>query len=144
MKLNTKPIQTRFIVTSDPDGEMWVEIRQATFNDSHQVRELSARTSFLDTKDGIELKTEVNQADLMFRMIFLTLVGIGGIYDAEDEHVEIEFLKFREQNGRISVAHSEQEFRRIFGQLPDEIVEEIYQFVLDMNPQWDNRRNSGN
>lgn len=142
MKLVSKPVEVRRMIVSDEDGKLWVLIRQATFAESRELRELTAGMRIVETKkdNTLAMEQDVNQNDIKAKSIFLTLSGIGGIED--DDGNPIEPIAFRTSAGVSKVAN-ESVFMTVLGKFSDEVVDEIYDVVLEVNPQWDNRKKRG-
>lgn len=143
MKQTTKSVEKTRMITSDPDGKLTVTIRQAAFGESRQRAELTAGMRIVETgKDNtLAMEQDVNQNDIKAKSIYLTLSGITGIED-EDGNV-VEPIPFRKEGGKNVVAIGEAAFNRVISNWPDEVIDEIYDFVLEMNPQWDNRKKRG-
>jgi hypothetical protein len=136
MKVTSKPTMQEFELTTDPDGVAKVVIKQATFAQTRFRNELLSKRRYI-TEDEIggrsAMEQDWNASDVMARDIFLTLADASGFPVDDGE----ELFKFREgKNGLGVLDMNEITFGVKLGLLPDEVVEEIHDCVLRVNPQW--------
>lgn len=139
MRVLSKPVEKLFKLKTDPDGEATITVRQATFGDNKQIADLTAKTirRWSDREAGpIELEQEFNYLEERALRIYLTVTNISGILDDETSQPLFEFKEF----GKVSRPKSKDNFFGALEKLPNQVVEEMHQCVLDMNPQWDPTR----
>lgn len=134
-----KPVVREFSLETGEDGNETVTIRQATFAATRKRSELFAKRRSIFSDDNMgeyAVEQEWNSADIMVRDIYQTLSGVTNIVDEDGN----EFFKFKDRDGVQQLAMTETEFEKKLGMLPDEMVKEIYKYVLEVNPQWDASR----
>jgi hypothetical protein len=122
----------------DPTGETTVTIRQATQSSQEQMAEMfSEVTRRMKDETGVmEVTTKVSSAEVMRRAAWLTMVECN-VMNAENTAPLFKFN--RAPNGRMYIGMSEAEFSlQAWGELPVELADEIYDKVLELNPQWGN------
>jgi hypothetical protein len=138
MKISMKPVVKEFSLSGDPSGDSKVIIRQVTAGDNRKLGELNAEaTQIWDpvTKKLTGVKQRWNAENVKRERIWTTLVQA----DLEDEEKPGASLFPSKQgpNG-LERAFSREVFNSTYDALPDELWEEIYAFVIDVNPQWSN------
>lgn len=141
--LSMKPTVKTFRLTRlDPSGETTVTIRQATAGDVKRVGDLfSEQTQIFDDGDGtsIKIQKKFNYAELNRYRAYLTLADCNIQREVETSDGKIvteDWFKFVERNG-VRRIQSEGDFYQAWDALPQEVVEEIVDYVLDVNPMWD-------
>lgn len=142
MKIQSKPIVKRFELEADEDGQAWVEIRQARWGEQQKRADVVSTMRYI-TYDKVAGKNAVEQDFNPLQAkaydIYLTLSGIGGLYD--EDGAEFKPFKFRDRGGVGVVVDSPDTFMDKLGQYFDtDVVEEIHSYVLDVNPQFASNR----
>ena len=139
MKITSKPVEKTYKIASDPDGTLEVTIRQASFGETTKLRELSSQSRIVDSgEDSVAVEQDVNQNDIKAKSIFLTLSNVDGIFDEENQPIDP--LDFVDDGGYRRI-RSEVGFMKVINFWPDAVIDEIYEKVLEVNVNWDNRRN---
>jgi hypothetical protein len=128
MQIKTKPETEVFVLKCDPEGNATVTIRQARTGDNLEIARLFDKQSRVLGSDAVEIKQEWNYELLKRKRAWRTLADAANLNDQGDKPL------FRFKDGRIAM--SEDEFNRVWGQLPIELTEEISQYILVVNPQW--------
>lgn len=126
------------LLKSDPTGETVVTLRQATAGDEIRIGNLfSEQTQIWDDEEvgRVQLKRKWNFQERKRFIAYLTLVGCN--IEVEDERGEAAPL-FRFKDGsKPGLAMSQADFFKAWDNLPQEVADEIYECILEMNPQWD-------
>jgi hypothetical protein len=138
MKIKAKPVVRTFNLTTDPDGEATVSVRQAREGETQERLEMLSTITRVYEEAGLgtmKLQQSVNRRKLMRREAFLTLASITGIVD--EEGAEIFSSRDTVDGQSIRGAMSEATFNMAWDRLPPEVVTEIIGFVYDVNPTWD-------
>jgi hypothetical protein len=112
------------------DGASLVTIRQATEGDYILVRDLTSEYKrSWDGKSIVSIQ-RISYDDIRKKQVYLTMSSC----NIMDENGKDPLFKF--SNKRLS---SETEFNASWYKLPPVIADEIHEFVLQMNPLWDER-----
>ncbi len=135
MKISMKPVTQTFKLSADPEGLTTITIKQATNGDNIRRNQLMESQSWSDDPITGERKLTIrwNPARRARLESFLTLAGA----DLEDEDTGKPLFRFKDGKNGPELAMTEQEFNYVWDHLPQAIVDEIYEFVLQVNPQWD-------
>lgn len=139
MKISLKPTAQTFKLSIDPEGQATVTVRQARTGDLVRLGNLfSEQTQIWDDEQlgKVMLQRKWNPEELMRERAFCTLVGI----DLEDEETGEPIFRFREGKNGPELAMTRNAFCRAWDALPVELTQEIYNNVLEVNPQWDPAR----
>jgi hypothetical protein len=148
LKIQMKPVKQGFKLICDEDKIAEVTINQAREGEHLERQDMFSRVTRvyedptlrgLGIGDGkLRLQVEQNTRRLRRKEAYLTLSSITGIVD--DEGSEL----FRAGDGTdgiwIKSAMTEDEFNLAWAMLPREVTEEIAEYVLDVNPDWDATR----
>lgn len=147
----SKPIAKRFVLAYDPEGEAWVEIRQATVGSRKERGDETATIRQRVDAIGSMLEQDINPYELQLFDIYLCLSGWGGFKtvvveqdpEGNDNDVEKDFdpFKFAIINGVKQLSHTKNQFNSIINQyvIPQELIDEIHSKVLEINPDFLNR-----
>jgi hypothetical protein len=123
--------QTIKLLKSDPSGDTWVRIKQATTGEDGILSALWAKTALEwdDDRQGGKVKqySEISRAQVRTESVWLTLLecNITG-KDNKPLFPAIDYMARRDKG----------KFLAAWNPLPPEWSEEIYQAVLEVNPQW--------
>lgn len=139
MKLST--VTKDFDLKNDPDGEAKITVKQANFGASAEREELSARIRWVTTGEiAGEMAAEQhrNFMKVWVKELYFTLMAASGFMNEDNE----ELFKFRNKPNSLGIYldMSETQFWNAVASLPYEIVEEMHDAVLNVNPQWDPNR----
>jgi hypothetical protein len=137
MKVTTKPVVRTFRLKCDPEEEAAVTIRQARTGDNIELNKLTENQSrvWREDENAIEMKTKWNPELMKRKRAYLTLVGTEGIVDEEGNPL---FL-FKEGKNGPELAMTEHRFNKAWDMLPTDVTDEISDYILVVNPQWDPR-----
>lgn len=135
MRIASLPTIQTFQLKTDPEGTAEVDIRQVTFEDERLRDELfkTRRTLVDDRGMAIGFEQDINLREIGLKEIYLTIAGARNFQDDDGK----EIFSFRD-NRRPT---SEAQFRQALGKLSDEMVSEIHEKVLVVNPQWKTQGN---
>ena len=139
MRIPKIPLVTRYQLQSDPDGEAYVEFRQARRGEEEKRQEmLDDMTWVLDNSGGFNgLKQNQTRTAVTRLEVFMTLCGSNLEFGSEDEEVDPEpVFKFKTDRGVPQLAMSEAQFEKVWNLLPVELAEEIVEACHQHNPQW--------
>lgn len=132
MRLESKPVSKTFSIKADPDGLMQITIRQAAFGESKALAELTKKQRrVIDPSAQLVYEQDFNFLSEYAEKIYLTTENIEG---CTDEHGE-ELFKFIQTGNRRHPANRVAFFNAL-ERLPQRIVFEMHDYVLEMNPQW--------
>lgn len=114
------------------DGATMVTIRQATQGDFELVNDLNSE--FQREYDGTRIiaKQRISFDDIRRLQVFLTMIDCNIL----DENEKDPLFRFDSKTKKVQ---SRAEFERSWYKLPPVIADEIYEYVLEMNPLWDDR-----
>lgn len=141
MKIKAKAVLQSFNLTSDPEGQATVTVRQAREGETQErIDMFSTTTRIYEETDGAQLKLQqnVNRRKLMRKEAYLTLASITGIVDESGE--ELFRSKETVDGPSIRAGMSETAFNLTWDRLPPEVATEIVEFVYETNPTWDPNR----
>jgi hypothetical protein len=136
MRISSKPIMETFALKTDPEGIAKVTIAQATFGSSRRIAETTSKQihRWNDQAVGVmEMERNFNFRDEQALKIFETLTGTEGMVDDDTNQP---WFNFTPVDGVMRPADRDQ-FNIQLNKLPDLTIDEIYGYVLKMNPQWD-------
>lgn len=141
MKIHSKPLFQTFKLTTDPDGEAEVLVRQAREGENIERNQLFSKTRYVQT-NALETaaEQEINPSLLRRKEAYLTLGRVSGLVVVDDNGNETELFKSRESSDEgpsVRAAMTETEFNRAWNRLPPEMAREIVDFVYKVNPDWD-------
>lgn len=124
----------------DPTQDTTVTIRQATQRESERRAELTADATRIyrggDSKD-VEVRQRWSIEEQKRLECYLTLAGCNlTVPDADEKKSPRQLFIFRKENGRNVLAMTEEEFKEVWGQLPDEWTNLIHEKVLKVNATW--------
>jgi hypothetical protein len=145
MRISAKPLMKTFALQADEEGEATVTIRQATFADEKHLGELSAkRIQHWDDQQvgSIKVEQEFNWREEVAWRIYYTIEDMSGIYIADSKGNDVPLMEFA-QRGSIMRPKSKDHFNARIGILPTTVVDEIHEYVLEMNPQWASSNTEG-
>ena len=122
--------QTIKLLKADPTGETWVRIKQATTREDAALSALWAKTSLEwdDEQQGkVRQYNEISRAQIMAESVRLTLLECNiTCHEGKPLFPPID----------MAAQRSIEDFHKAWGKLPMAWAEEIYQAVLEINPQW--------
>lgn len=134
MRITTKPIEKefplKFGLSEDTQERAIISVRQARTGDRVRETELFAeQTQIWEDADlgKVQLKRRYNRPMLERYRAYLTLTACN-LVDEEDQPI----FKFN-SNRRVI---NEDAFNRAWDSLPVELTDEIYEKILEVNPQW--------
>ena len=139
MKIRAKAVIQSFNLTTDPDGEAVVTVRQAREGETQERNDMLSTVSrvYESRVDNALMKLEqsVNRRKLMRKEAYLTLANVTGVVTEDGEEV----FKSKETVDGPSVrgGMSETAFNLVWDRLPPEVATEIVSFVYAVNPTWD-------
>ncbi len=142
MQFKSAPVEKTFTLATDEDqtNPGKITIRQATFAESAKRGELFAKRTQVfgdvDQGDAYKVEQEWNPYEIQATEIALTISGAENFKDADGN----ERFRFKNRNGKNTLDMSSPEFRAVLGDMTDEMVQEIHERVLQVNPQWDNKK----
>lgn len=140
-KLNIRPVTKSFVLTTAGDDQdpAKIVVRQATSGDVRRLEEIDPTSSitelFTNPNNGqkMEVQRRWIQSEKVAYRVFFTLAGCNLLNDEDDKPL----FTFND-DGRLK---DEAAFMAMWDALPFEVGSEIYKFVLEMNPQWDDSPN---
>lgn len=148
MKIASKPISQTFNLECDPEEVAMVQVNQAREGEHLERMDMFSRVTrvYEDSTlrgmgigDGkLRLQVEQNARRLRRKEAYLTLASLTGflVEDGGGKTVEL-FRSEGSVDGRwIKNAMTEDEFNMAWAMLPRDAVEEISQYVLEVNPTW--------
>jgi hypothetical protein len=137
MRIPKIPLIERYILKSDPDGETYVEFRQARRGEEEKRRQmLDDMTWMFDDTGGFGGLRQNNTQTAVNRMeVYMTLAGCNLEFELPDGKTEPVF-RFRTDRGVPTLAMSEAEFEKAWSFLPPEVAEEIVELCHQHNAQW--------
>jgi len=144
MKLQPKLTQ-KFMLETDPEGEAYIVVRQASQGETRRLAELTAsqRQVVQEGPRGnrIAYEQDFNVYEERSAMIYLTADEIGGIEGIDDKKLfsmikPQEPVAFRNIRGMGL-------FQADLDQLHDSMVAEMTRRVLEVNPQWAAKNGNG-
>lgn len=138
VKVLSKPVTETFTLESDPDGVASVTIRQATFGDEKAVADLTRKRT-RKWKEGVQeiaLEDEYSFPEEQSLKIYLTLADATGFFVVDKDGNEKPAFQFADFSG-VSRPKNKIEFFATLDRLSPKVVEEIYEKVKKVNPQWD-------
>ena len=117
--------QTKYLTDWDPDGDTWVRIKPAGFNESqHRAELLKNRSEALEPDGTLRVDTALNNRALWLEEIALTYAGsnltVGGKPIFEKDTVPLP--AFRQKIAEVNP--------------PDELIKEWVALVREVNPDW--------
>lgn len=121
------------LMKSDPTGETWVRVKQATTGDNYVRSGLwaNAALEWDDAHQGkVKQYTQVSAAEIVAVEVRLALLES----NIEDENGKPLFPALRPGERRDI-----RSFEAAWSKLPLGWADEIYEAVLAVNPQWDRR-----
>lgn len=133
LRLSVKPVEQTITLESDPSGETFVVVRQATTGDVVKIgNAFGDQTQIFDDEMGNTLKIQKkwNLAELQRMRAYLTIIGC----NIEDEDGS-PWFKFRETRDGFAPGPQDA-FFKAWDKLPPEISDDLYQAVIMVNPQW--------
>lgn len=136
MKLKIKPITQQFNLEYDVEGQSTVTIRQVKAGDLVRLGDLFAeQTQIWDDEDlgAIQLKRKWNAEELKQERAYCSLVGL----DLTVEETGEPWFKFKEGRNGPELAMTRAEFIERWGLLDAELANEIYGYVVKVNPVFD-------
>lgn len=130
------PLKKEFhLVESDKaldntDGATMITIRQATQGDFELVNDLTS--TFKREYDGEKVSAiqRISFDDIRRKQVYLTICACN-LQDVDGN----DLFKFNKDERPTT----EEAFRRAWYKLPPVVADEIHEFVLQMNPLWDER-----
>lgn len=135
LKIASYPTTKDFkLLKSDPSGETFVTVRQATAGDEIRISNLFAEQTQIwdDAEVGrVQLKRKWNFDERKRFIAYLTMVGC----NIETEEGEPLFRFTGGPNPRLNM--SQADFFKAWDMLPQNVADEIYDCILQLNPQWD-------
>ncbi len=142
MKIVAFPLSQPLALTSDPDGEALVVVRQATEGENIDRNEMFAKTRrvYNDGNTEVVLEQDYNIRKLRRKEAYLTLASATGFLD--DKGTEMFRSDDKGDGPRVRAAMQEGAFNAAWNKLPAPVVEEIIAQVYVTNPEWN--PNAGN
>lgn len=146
MIIKLKPPIKDYKLKSDPGKKAAIVVRQARTGENIRIGELFSKINRVwnDKELGVvRQEWDFNALEQIRFQAYLTLVGASDLnFTVDDEAEGKQEPLFKFKNGKYGpeLDMTQDEFNERWGLLPSEISEEIYEFVLDMNPQWDTRK----
>ena len=143
MRINSKPVTKTFPIKADTEeGCLTVTLRQATFGeDMERADAYAVQRTYYPTAIGERAYVEENRnrARSMAKEIKSVLSGIGGLVDEKGNPLDL--FRFKEhRSGFMKVDMTDEQFTEALWSFPAEVVEEIHDHVLEMNPTWGKTR----
>lgn len=141
MKFEAFVLSSPFALTTDPDGDAIVTVRQATEGENIERNELFAKTRrvYNDGQTEVVLEQDYNIRKLRRKEAYLTLGSATGfefggkeLFDTKDDG----------DGPRIRGAMKESAFNTSWNRLKGPMVEEIMEQIYLVNPEWN--PNGGN
>jgi hypothetical protein len=118
----------------DPDGETFVEIKQATQAAvERRAAATESRTHIMGSgRDAIKVVSKFNYPEVQRYEAYLTMVG------CNIEHPDGgPLFKFKQTSAQLPYLDmGEEEFEKAWGILPEEWASAIHERILDTNPMW--------
>lgn len=136
MKLKIKPIVKQFTLDFDVEAKSTVTIRQIKTGDLVQLGDLfSEQTQVWDDEDfgQVQLKRKWNAEELKQERAYRTLVGL----DLTVEESGESWFRFKEGKNGPELDMSRAAFIERWGLLDPALANEIYKFVVEVNPVFD-------
>lgn len=142
MKVKSLPIKQTFDLTSDPEGIAKVTIRQAREDENIARQDMFSKITRVFDGEGVDgssqkVRVEVESNDLRLRRreCYLVLENVEGVFGSDAKEL---FRSANSGNGElVRNAMTETEFSMSWNQLDEEAREEIYGYVMEVNPTWD-------
>lgn len=141
MQFEAAVLSAPLALTTDPEGEAIVTVRQATEGENIERNELFAKTRriYNDGNSEVTLEQDYNIRKLRRKEAYLTLATATGFVFQGDEL----FSTKDEGDGyRVRAAMKEGVFNAAWNRLPGPMVEEIVAHIYTINPEWN--PNGGN
>ena len=139
VKISKLPLVKRFyLLEPDPDGESYVEFRQARKGEQDKRDTLvNDMTWMFDETGGFGgLKQNKSRQEIHRLEVYTTLCGSNLEFDNGEEKDTEPVFKFKEDRGIPRLAMSEIEFTKAWDVLPPDLAEEILKYCHEHNPQW--------
>ncbi len=138
MILSKTPILKTFGLRADEEGKATVTIRQANNGDEMEIAKLGERQRWVGNDNGEtrDLEVKFNYEETKRLQVRRVLAGTTDIFAADGVTPAI---TFRDGANGQEVAKAD-EFNAVWAKLPSVVADEIYEYVLDVNPQWDNSK----
>lgn len=135
MKISMKSVVQQFKLSGDPSGESGVTIRQVRTDDAIHLGDLFAEQTYTwDDENNPSILRKWNPEKLKRARVYRTMVQV----DIEDEDETGESVPvFKTGKNGVSSAMTESAFNIAWGKLPQGLADEIYEYVLIVNPMWD-------
>ena len=136
MKVSMKPVTKEFALSGDSSGDSKVIIKQVTAGDERKLAAMNEDTTQVwdpHSKKLTGIKQKWNPENLKRERIWVTMISA----DIEDEEKPgaCLFPSKQGQNG-LERAFSREQFNTYYDALPSPLWEEIYGYVVDVNPHW--------
>lgn len=133
----TSKEEKRFPLQTDPEGNAFIIVAQASFGESRRLADLTAtqRQLIQNSAKGerMAIEQDFNYLEERAHMIYLTAREIGGIQDENGQEL-FEFVEDKKLGRRRPASLSN--FMAAIDILPEDVVNEMHHHVLSMNPQW--------
>lgn len=134
LALSMKPIVGTFVLDlADPTGDTTVVVRQVTVGDQIELENLFADQTQVwnGTQDrAVRISRRWNFEELKRHRVWRTLLACNIVTEEGKDWFEFS-IKAGEP-----VPGPKNRFFSAWDALPPEVAEEIYTYVLEMNPQW--------
>jgi len=133
MILSKTPITRTFFLKADPEGKASVTIRQANNGDEMDIAKLGERQRWSRNVDGTnDLVVQFNYEETKRLQVKLVLTDTAEILDDEGKSA----FTFRMGKNGNEIANTDQ-FNATWARMDVVVADEIYEYVLDVNPNWD-------
>ena len=138
MRIPKIPLIKRYELVADPDGEAYVEFRQARRGEEDKRQEMiDDMTWMFDEAGGFGgLKQNQNKTSITRLEVFMTLCGCNLVFEEDGGKDPEPVFKFKDDRGVPRLAMSQVEFERVWAMLPPELADEIVDHCHKHNPQW--------
>lgn len=140
MAVAMKPVSRRFELQSDPGST--INVRQVRTGDLVHLGNLfSDQTHEWEEQEvgRVRMTRKWNFEELKRERVYVTLVGCDIVSEETNEPI----FKFREGKRGPELDMTPAQFYAVWGALPVEITDEIYNYVLVVNPVFGNPKAQG-
>lgn len=133
-----KKIIKEFPIKADPEGVLKVKIRQGTWGEDKERADVyTTQRTVVPINEGEHpiIEENYNRARKVEWEIRTVLSGISGLVDERGNDIT-PFVFKEHKNGYMKINMSPEAFSDAIDSLGSEVVEEIHDYVLEMNPTW--------
>lgn len=138
MPVLSKPIYETFTLVNDP-LHATVTIRQARFGEMRQRAETVSKMRYMPQGSNMIYEQDFNTEDAKAYDIYLTLAAASNFLDEDGNEV----LRFKRDGNVDRLAMTDRDFYRVLDNIEPAIVNEIYGYVLKVNPSFRGAQGEG-